>query len=220
MGSCGCFCCIWEAEQDSAPASPELLTLNSSRAPAPLLAEPSPHRCNRPDVGLRLVGGPEDRLAACLCRTVASHHSPCAELPSPRRGCSPPSQLTAVPSRLPGPLPIKLMWEPPCRAAAGAELPAGICHITHPAPQTAPSTHGAGLACPVPWACKGTPWEGSLAPVSSGWAFLGPAGCLASASLLCLAEQVSERDRHWPGCPIHRDEQAGLQLQPKVHPSG
>lgn len=44
--------------------------------------------------------------------------------------------------------------ETSCRAAAGPELPAGIYRITHPPPQRAQSTHGAGLACPVPWACN------------------------------------------------------------------
>lgn len=56
---------------------PELLTLDSSRTPAPFLAEPSPRGCNRPDAGLRLTGGPEDRLPTACTALSLPIASPC-----------------------------------------------------------------------------------------------------------------------------------------------
>lgn len=61
----------------SSPAPPELFTCDSSSAPAPFLAKPSPQGCNRSDAGLRRTGGPEDRLAVPVPCCHVPSRSPC-----------------------------------------------------------------------------------------------------------------------------------------------
>lgn len=220
LGSCGCLCCVREAKRDpeaiSSPASPELLTLYSSCAPAPFLAEPSPRGCNCPDAGLRLTGGPEDRLAAACAALSLPIAVPVLSCPA-RAGAAR--------------LPLVSLLRHRGRPALQQQNRCGNLRVRQQhvlsrwrrsatsymhRPRQPKAPHGAGAVCPVPWACKGSPWEGDLAAVSPGWAFSGPAGCLASASLLRLAEQVLEQDQHWPGCPVHRDERVGLQRQHKA----
>lgn len=66
----------------------------------------------------------------------------------------------------------------------------------------APDIHRVGFTCLVPWACKGSLWEGGLALISPGWAFWGPAYRVAYASLSHPAEQIPGCDLYWPGCPV------------------
>lgn len=91
--------------------------------------------------------------------------------------------------------------------------------MSHALPQRALGTVGR-ISLPRHRGLPGHPGGGQLGLPSPGWAFLGPAGCLASASLSCPTKQVLEHDRPRPGCPVHQGEQAGLQLQHEARPSG